>query len=142
MKLKDLIPITRGKHRRELEEKVKANRDTLAWVEKRHAGELEKARNQTKRLVDSATRINFQRSPCTRDTYTLRIDFSPYDIFHGSFDRADFETLGKMIGRQVEAEIASTRFLQSASAIEAQLRHERNGSLHRVNDRSLQRSPG
>jgi len=69
-------------------------------------------------IVDRATRISFFADNSYREEYAVQIRFSPQYFGMGFWSREQASLLAQYVGRKVEAEIASLRFIQSAKVEE------------------------
>ena len=98
--------------RAEFEAKLAARERSLRDSHKREIGKLKEAVDE---IIRKASRVGFDRVEGNR--YSLRIDFDAG--FMGGYSRSEeLQLIAERVAYQVEREIASTRFVQSAYELE------------------------
>ncbi len=95
------------------------NAKKIAEIKKNCAVEKEAFSAQARQFIDRCCKIDFRRdTPMSQsERYTLMIQFDTR-MASGFQPGDDLRFLGKMIGRQVEDEIATSRFVASANDLE------------------------
>lgn len=96
----------------------------------RHLHELEKARQTAGRIIDNCTSITFHRCQFERN-YVVSVAFD--ERMMGGLGRSeDLRMIAEYVGRKVEEEIASTRFVKSAQQADIDRRRQH---IERAGDR-------
>lgn len=118
--LAGLFPITKRRHQREIDANIQLHLSQLRSINASNAKELEESRRQVKDIVEKATTIHFDRPQSRPEMYVVSVQFDPRMFGAGYLDRQQMEMVGATIGRQVQYEISSCRFIQSANQAEEQ----------------------
>lgn len=79
--------------------------------EKRHDEEIEKIMQRADKFIDKCASIQFDVKDGNR--YAVMVEFDP-NVCVGYRQGEELQFLGKLIGRRIEREITTARFVQSA----------------------------
>lgn len=83
----------------------------LQELETKHAFELEQEHKRVDKLIGDLTKLTWTRD--NMNVYRLGLAFDAR-MMYGNLDRDNLRFIAQMIARQVEGEIASSRFIQKA----------------------------
>lgn len=105
--------------RKTLLAQMKVADQRLEALRQQHAREIRECQKAVERIVDRAVNIKVRRERDIDPTeFAVLIRFRPYEFGMGFHEREGIRMIAAITGRRVEAEIASSKFLQSAYDLE------------------------
>lgn len=116
--LKRFMPVFRGTMEDALIKERASCEERLRSLRQRHREDMEKTERIASEVVSRLSHIEFL--PNADASYTMHLRFSPRLVHCGM----DNQFVGKMLGRQVEQEIATSRYIESAYDTEMEMMKE------------------
>ena len=92
----------------------------FAHAHERHKKQIAKERKSINELLDKTMQIGFTHTGAGTapvDTYRVVVDFVP-EVYGGLGSGECMRMLGEMVGRRVECEIATSKFVEKASYVQ------------------------
>lgn len=111
----DLCPVPRSRLKRERERHESQVRALVA----RRIRDLEEATKAVNAILDRCSSIEFKRE--SGPQYAIILRFDPSMVMAGACSSRELRIVAELMGRRVEAEIATARFVQSARDLERQI---------------------
>jgi hypothetical protein len=99
---------------RELAASAAKHAEALEAMRQRHRRDLTSTTKAADALIRRASSIQFDSDLRHGYHYALQVTFSPRLVSAASCDRRELEFIAKRVALQVEQEIATSRFVQSA----------------------------
>jgi len=116
--LSQFVPVSRGRMERAIAEAKTEHAKQVADIRRRHEREVDETAKQVDKIIKRCSCIEFRREQ--GDQYALMLRFDPRMVLGGACTSDELRFIARRVAYQVEGEIATARFIQSASDLERQ----------------------
>lgn len=112
------VPAFRGRMEREIAEAKDSHSKQIADMRRRHEREIDETAKKVDEIIKRCSCIEFRHEQ--GDQYAIMIRFEPRLMMGGACTSDELRFIAQRVACQVEREIATARFIQSARDLERQ----------------------